>query len=70
MKKIKLQQVQLGGVKPLSRSELKSVFGEGRPTSPSIGGGGDYMCCNNHGCSACVTNAIPACVAGAWPVGC
>jgi|GEM_PF-1207954 len=71
MQKIKLKQVHLQGAKPLSRIELGNVFGGNPPTSPGTGnGGGDYMCCNRNGCSTCVTNAIPACVTGAWPVPC
>jgi hypothetical protein len=49
----------------LSRKELKVIMA-------GSGSGGDrgYMCCNNHGCSVCVTPANPACVAGAWAVPC
>ncbi len=70
MRKIKLQKVHLHDAKPLSRTELKNVFGGSVPTSPQYNDGGSYMCCNRNGCSACVNNAIPACVEGAWPVPC
>jgi len=54
-------------LKKLSRNELKNING-GRVEDGSSGA--SYMCCNHSGCSACIGNAIPACVAGAWPVPC
>ncbi|MFS4471509.1 hypothetical protein [Chryseobacterium sp. T20] len=44
MRKIKLQKVHLHDAKPLSRTELKNVFGGNTPTSP---GGGDKDCVLN-----------------------
>ncbi len=63
-------------MKKLSRKDLKGKIG-GVETEmieyhgDGTGGGGQgYMCCNRHGCSACVTPAQPRCVAGSWAVPC
>lgn len=71
MKKIKLQKVHLHDAKPLSRTELKNVFGGNTPTSP--GGGGNYKCCSNNSdrCSDCVyINSNPVCSTGSYVVKC
>ena len=58
-------------LKKLSRESLKNISGGFGEDFESIAPEGkSYMCCNNGGCSICVSNALPACIAGAWPVPC
>lgn len=58
-------------LKKLSRAQLKNVFGGNDGLNDGLAReGNDYMCCNRAGCSVCVTNASPSCVAGAWAVPC
>lgn len=60
-------------MKKLARTELKNMIGgliKLTDAGTGEGGGQGYMCCNSHGCSACVTPAQPRCVAGAWAVPC
>lgn len=56
-------------LKKLSRKSLKNIFG-GDDFESIASQGKSYMCCNNGGCSICVKDASPACIAGAWPVPC
>lgn len=61
-------------LKKISRKELRWVFGGNNANNSLQDSNGStgkaYMCCNRKGCSACVPNSEPRCIAGAWAVEC